>query len=149
MNPNLVIIGFDNQFISRLGKYVADRLDMLYADVLELIEYNLVNSKEALLRCGREYIEKEERKTISAVSEYENAVISIPYDIFINNSKYVSKDSFIVCVISNNISSVDKIALAERCEVLKSLTDDIIHNQDGKLDTCFNQIVNSLKGANK
>ena len=149
MNPNLIIIGFDNEFISRLGKYVADRLDMLYADVLELIEYNLINSNEALLRCGREYIEKEERKTVSAISEYENAVISIPYDIFINNKKVLTKDAFIVCIVSNNISSVDKIVLTERCEILKPIVDDIIINEDGSLETAFKQIINSLKGANK
>ncbi len=149
MKSNLVIIGFEKQFNKDLCLYLADKLDMFFVDVAELIEYNLINSKEALLRCGREYIEKEEKKTVRNVADYENTIINIPYDIFINNKDFFNSGCYKIFIIPQNLEDVDKIVMADRIELIKSYCNAIIENVENNVEDVYNKIINSLKGENR
>ena len=118
MKPNVILIGFDQIFNKKIGMYLADKLDMFFVDVEELIEYNLINSKEALLKCGRDYIEKEERKTVRSVSEYENTIASISYDIFLNNKHFFEGNNIKILLRPKKVNQVEKIALEDRITLL-------------------------------
>ena len=140
MKPNLVIIGFEKEFNKKLCIYLADKLDMFFVDVKELIEYDLVNSREALLRCGKEYIEKEERKTVRNVSEYENTVVNIPYDIFVNNRDFFKENNINIFIKPYKSGYADDIVLEDRMALLKNYCTLFIENSENSVESCYNKI---------
>lgn len=149
MKPNLVIIGFEKEFNKKLCIYLADKLDMFFVDVKELIEYDLVNSKEALLRCGKEYIEKEERKTVRNVSEYENSVVNIPYDIFITNRDFFKAGNINIFIKPFKADDIDDIVMQDRIALLKNDCHIFIENSENNIEKCYNLIMSKLKGDNR
>lgn len=146
MRPNIVIIGFENQFNRILGKSIADKLDMFFVDVSELVEYNLISSKDALIKCGQEYIDKEERKTVMSVAEFENSVAFIEYDSFVHNYKYFGENNLIVYIVPKSVSAIDEIVFEERDKFLREIADIVVKNDDNNVDNCFKKIVKALKG---
>lgn len=148
MKPNVILIGFDQIFNKKIGMYLADKLDMFFVDVEELIEYNLINSKEALLKCGRDYIEKEERKTVRSVSEYENTIASISYDIFLNNKHFFEGNNIKILLRPKKVNQVEKIALEDRITLLLPDCDYYIDNYQN-VEDCFKAIISKIKGNRK
>lgn len=76
MKSNITIICQLNTFKKRVAKALADKLDLYYVDVLDFMEFNLINLQEVLSTCGVEYLNKIERKTIKEVASFENTVIT-------------------------------------------------------------------------
>ena len=149
MNPNLVVVGFEYEFNKKLCIYLADKLDMFFVDVKELIEYDLVNSKEALLRCGKEYIEKEERKTVRNVSEYENTVVNIPYDLFVNNRDFFKNNNINIFIKPFKADDIDMLVMEDRIALLKNDYKIFIENSENSVESCYNKIITKLKGDNR
>lgn len=148
MKPNLVVVGFEYEFNKKLCIYLADKLDMFFVDVKELIEYDLVNSKEALLRCGKEYIEKEERKTVRNVSEYENTVVNIPYDLFVNNRDFFKNNNINIFIKPFKVDDIDMLVMEDRIALLKNDYKIFIENSENSVESCYNKIITKLKGDN-
>lgn len=149
MKPNLVVVGFEYEFNKKLCIYLADKLDMFFVDVKELIEYDLVNSKEALLRCGKEYIEKEERKTVRNVSEYENTVVNIPYDLFVNNRDFFKNNNINIFIKPFKADDIDMLVMEDRIALLKNDCKIFIENRENSVENCYNKIITKLKGDNR
>lgn len=149
MKPNLVVVGFEYEFNKKLCIYLADKLDMFFVDVKELIEYDLVNSKEALLRCGKEYIEKEERKTVRNVSEYENTVVNIPYDLFVNNRDFFKNNNINIFIKPFKVDDIDMLVMEDRIALLKNDCKIFIENRENSVENCYNKIITKLKGDNR
>ena len=149
MKPNLVVVGVEYEFNKKLCIYLADKLDMFFVDVKELIEYDLVNSKEALLRCGKEYIEKEERKTVRNVSEYENTVVNIPYDLFVNNRDFFKNNNINIFIKPFKVDDIDMLVMEDRIALLKNDYKIFIENSENSVESCYNKIITKLKGDNR
>ena len=122
---------------------------MFFVDVKELIEYDLVNSKEALLRCGKEYIEKEERKTVRNVSEYENTVVNIPYDLFVNNRDFFKNNNINIFIKPFKVDDIDMLVMEDRIALLKNDYKIFIENSENSVESCYNKIITKLKGDNR
>ena len=140
---------FEYEFNKKLCIYLADKLDMFFVDVKELIEYDLVNSKEALLRCGKEYIEKEERKTVRNVSEYENTVVNIPYDLFVNNRDFFKNNNINIFIKPFKADDIDMLVMEDRIALLKNDYKIFIENSENSVESCYNKIITKLKGDNR
>lgn len=82
---NILIISLDEKFTKDVSSHLASELEMFSVDCKEFVEYDLINPKDVLDKCGLEYLRKRERGALSSVCEYHNTVISINYDLFKRN----------------------------------------------------------------
>lgn len=97
MKSNITIISGLNDYKKKIAKLIADKLEMFYVDVGELMEFNLVNINKAIKSAGKEYVERLEAKAVNTVSTYSNAVITLDVAAFNNpNSFKKLKDSSII-----------------------------------------------------
>ena len=76
---NLCFIGLAKNFTDIVCKQLSAQLDMFYANVQEIIEFELLDIPSVEEKCGREYLLKEEMKIINRISCYENTLINIEY----------------------------------------------------------------------
>ena len=90
MKTNLTLTCLLNSYNKAISQMLADKLELYYLNLQELMEYNLMNEEEILQTCGAEYLEGLKNKTIKDVSNYDNSVISIPHN-YLANKNYVTK----------------------------------------------------------
>lgn len=98
MKTNIVLVSL----LDRLNKKIATKLsndyDLYFADVADILSYNLVNEGEIEELCGADYLNSLKQKTIKEISTYENTLITLPYGMFISNdtAEYFKKYCTIV-----------------------------------------------------
>ena len=92
---NVIMVSLDEKFCKKVAKSLSDRLSMFFADCKEMVEYDLINPKEVLEKCGLEYFKKRERAVINNCSQYQNTVVSIDADVFLENTDLFDKSLII------------------------------------------------------
>ena len=90
MKTNIVIVGFLRGFNEEVCKKLADQLNMFYADISDLVAYELSNQDEMITICGQDYYDEQEKKTIQNTSTFENTIFNFNYDYFYNHKNYKS-----------------------------------------------------------
>ncbi len=84
MRSNISLIGVMPSYNSRVARILADRLDAYYLDGLEYIIYELTYPVEQYISdFGKEMYEKNEKKAIKALEDYENTIIVVPLSVVV------------------------------------------------------------------
>jgi len=98
LKTNIVLVSLNNQLSKKIGEKLSKDYDLYFADIKDILQYNLQNEAEIESICGVEYLNNLKEKTIKDVSTYENTLITLPYELFIwnNNYEYLKKYSTIV-----------------------------------------------------
>lgn len=164
MKKNISIISLINNFKKDIAKKLADELEMIFADVNDLMEYNLIND-EMLAVAGQEYYDKNEQKTLKTISSYENTVLTINFstlnksnnfDILKNNSLiiYLAFDFTTFCQLNKQefnktLIKLNQIAYNDRDTIMKSYADIIVNVTDINLDNVLKQLLIAINGYYK
>lgn len=115
MISNICIVGLLKNYTKRISKRVADTLEMFYADVTELLEYEYINMASAQAIAGKEYMEKQETKKIKALSSFENILFTAD-NYYLNNDKnlHYIKNGALVIYLRLNERMFNKYLKAEK-----------------------------------
>lgn len=93
---NIVLVCLDGGFCKEISKELSDKLDMFFADLKDYIEYDLLDSKAVLEKCGVDYLEEREYKATKSFAKFENSVLTVDFDLFKKNRSAFGKTSLIV-----------------------------------------------------
>ena len=128
--------------------------------VNDLIEYNLIDTKNVKVKCGIEYFEKVEKKIALSVTEYENTVINFPYSLFLNanfsnilsqraltifikmDKETLAKDNF---KTGDNKLSIEVLTCEELNKILSEKTDIVVENNTLNTRICIDEITLRVK----
>lgn len=88
MKKNICIIGLATNFTKTISKLLSDKLEMFYADVNDLLNFDLLDIKEVEKVSGKDYILKQETSKVKTVSTYENTIITVSYNSLVQNENY-------------------------------------------------------------
>lgn len=130
MKSNIVVISFLDTFKKKVAKSLADSLSLYYVDVLEFMEFNLINLSDVLKNCGADYLNKLESKTIRDISEFENTVITLEnHQLFYEkNIENLQKTSVIV-YLKNSTDAVDKNAKLSELESTNLEVENLVKDE--------------------
>ena len=100
MKSNICIACVSNEYAKLIAKLLSDKLDMYFADVSELIQFDLIDINAAQQTCGPDYIKKIERGKIKYVCSFDNTCISVDYAMLndSNNISAVLEKCVLVCL---------------------------------------------------
>lgn len=162
MRGNILFIGLDYEFAKKVANQVAERFDMFFLDVQDLIEYSLIDPQNVKLVCGMDYFEKEETRIALSVKNYENTVINFPYSLFLkeNNSKVLKQDSLIIYLKldkksllelnknkkESNILDLEILTFSELNKIIKSKV-NLVVNTDYNVDLCVEKVLETIKNS--
>lgn len=128
---------------------------MFFLDVDELLEYELAEKDEIILKCGEEHYKQLEQKTIKSASTFENTVAVINYDMFCadGNYKFFLKTAYIFYIelpkqyFENHADEniINKIAYEDRSKKLESICNFKISLKGKHHNKAVNQIIKYLK----
>ena len=122
---NFVIVSLDDRFSKNVSIELSSKMDMYNADVKELIAYQLINPKEILQKCGYEYLKSRERDIVRGISEFENTVMSMSFNLF-KEYNDIFKNSIIIYLKlpkGKTRSVLNEISYEARDEYLHRLAD--------------------------
>ena len=81
MKKNICFVSLNNEFTKNVARDFAGATDMFFADITELMQFDLIDIMQAQQVCGPDYIKKIERNKIKNVCTYDNTCISIDYEM--------------------------------------------------------------------
>lgn len=101
---NLILVSLFDSDIKKLSLLITSETDLYYLNVEELIDYSLPEKSKVVDICGIDYMEKQERKIVSSINQYENTLISMDYETFSRNLKNIdrNKNKIIYLQVSKN-----------------------------------------------
>lgn len=144
----IVIVSLDYHFSCEIGKTLSQKLDMMFCDSKDLLEYDLIDKDSIKKFCTKEYLEDEEKKVFRQIASFENVVVAMEYDYLIHNHKILKQKSLIIFL---KLSKTDVVDVANsinyqkrtsKLDKMAFLTIDL--NKDEK-DAC-EKIINKLGG---
>ena len=148
MKQNICIIGLSNSFTKKVAKSIADAFEMFFADITDLINFDLLDVEKARKLCGEEYIHKVERIKVKTVATFENTLFTMDYSLLNDddNLKITKDNAYIIYLklTSNGLANVLQQAKTKENEIALKLNlyefrnslcekySDIVINCDGK-----------------
>lgn len=98
MKTNLVVVSLIDSMTKQVASKLANDFDLYFADINDILEYNLFNAGDIEKNCGLEYLNKLKQKTIKEIGSYENTLISISNNLFIadDNAQNLKKYGTVV-----------------------------------------------------
>lgn len=92
---NIAILCLSNNYVKYLGKKLSDDLDMFFANIGDILEYNLIN-ENMLETAGKKYFDEQQERIINSVCQYENTIICGKFEILINNVDRLKNNSLLI-----------------------------------------------------
>lgn len=84
LKNNILLLCLSGKYARKIGEKLANKLEMFFVDVNDILEYNLVNNS-MLQNFGIEYYKKEQRKVVLSISQYENSLVTGNMNLFFEN----------------------------------------------------------------
>ncbi|MBQ0017337.1 MAG: hypothetical protein KBT30_01740, partial [Clostridiales bacterium] len=164
LKKNIAIISLVSDYKKQISKALADELEMIFADVNDLMEFNLIND-DMLESAGQEYYDKNEKKTLQTITTYDNTVLTLNFSTLNknNNSELLKESSLVIYLRLNydlfkqinkveatkSLTTINEIAFEDRDKLMKKYADIIvdINNLDKKesVETIISSINNFYK----
>ena len=160
MKKNITIICLSNKYKKIVAKELADSLEMFYADINDIMEYNLINS-EMLLSAGQQYFDENEEKTIKTVSDYDDTVLTLNLSTLNknNNLEIIKKNSLIIYIRlgfetysllnksenANALAEINQSVFDDRDALIKSFADIVVENRQIVVSETITQIMQQIK----
>lgn len=158
MISNITVFGLNNKFSKEVGKMLSDKLDMFFADVMELLTFDFIDLVQAENIVGRDYILKQERVKIKTLSSYDNTVICCDFrslntlDNYENLKKgsvmvYLKPDSQTLLNINKKFSGAANFDLFNdvRMDYLDSKADVVCNINSTEIKDIVKQIIFNLE----
>ncbi len=160
MKKNITIICLSNEYKKNIAKQLALELDMFYADINDIMEYNLINS-EMLEKAGQQYYDENEAKTIKTVSGYDDTILTLNLST-LNKSNYldiIKQNSLIIYIRldfetfmnlnkaenSKALVKINEIAFDDRDKLISNFADIIVENKYIDVTRTIKQIIEGIE----
>lgn len=158
---NLCILGLSQKFTDDICRQLSVKMDMYYADVSKILEYELSDLSKVEEMCGVEYLQKEERSIINRICSYDNTIVNIEYSSLNDDSTLkvvrdscllvyikLNKDRFILEQnkesISENVKNISLDVFEDRDFICKRISDITINCLDLKEDELIDMIIQQI-----
>lgn len=133
---------------------------MLYADLEQILEYNMIND-DMLEKAGQQYFDENEKSTLKNVANYENTVITLDFSTLNKeNNAEILRQSTLVIYLSlehnifeslnvsendKNLASINEIVYADRDKLLRSFADITVDISKVDINLVTQQIMLSIQ----
>ena len=158
---NICVIGLSQQFADDVCKELSKRLDMYYANVEQIIEFELIDVDKMQELCGMEYFNKKEFSVIKRICTYENTLINLNFnklnsdkilEVIANNCLIIYlriqrndyKKQMVVEDLSYNEQKINLDVYHDRDNIIKNIADIIIECTYDNMSDFIDNIIESL-----
>lgn len=88
LNNSFVIVCADKCLRNDVAKILAKDIQMLNADIQDVIDYEILNHHEITLNRANDFLSSLEKKAIAKTLGYKNTILAISCDTFVANDNF-------------------------------------------------------------
>lgn len=161
VKTNICIVGLYQPLIKEIAKSFSDKTEMFFADVDDLIQFDLQDIARATEICGADYVKKIERGKVKNVCSYENTCITLNTYLLNESSNYDMIQSSAVIIylrldkkeyakkLGNNpkeksLLKIDTEMFEVRDKLLRQKSDIVINCDGMDTSSAVNEIMKNL-----
>ena len=85
---NVCVVGLSKQFTDIVCQQLSIKLDMFYANIEKLFEYELTDLNKVEEMCGIDFLVKEQISIIKRTCSYDNTLMCMEYPLLNNDDIY-------------------------------------------------------------
>ena len=110
-----LIVSLCDKFSAEVGNVLAHNFGMMFCDVNDLVEYELIDKDRLEEVSSASYLKAREKKVIKHFVSFENVVGSMGFDYFANNKNDIKSTwTIFVKLPKNHVDELSKIAYDDR-----------------------------------
>lgn len=158
---NICVIGLSQQFADDVCNELSKRLDMYYANIEKLIEFELIDIDKMQELCGIEYFHKQELSIVKRVCTYENTLINLNFNKLNSDNilEIVSNNCLIIYLridrknykkqmffeeLGDNEQKINLDVYFDRDNIVKNISDIVIDCLDVNIGLIVDDIVDKI-----
>ncbi len=132
MKKSICIFGLASGFSKNVAQRISNKLEMHFACVEDLIEFDLINPSEVKKICGAEYLKKIERKKVKEATSFENTIVYLRFALLNDelNFKHLKNTCVMVYIALNEDSYEKKISRDKLSKLEKILSLGVFKDRD-------------------
>ena len=148
----IILVSLCDKWTVEVGEFLSQTLGMMFCDVNDLVEYELIDKNRIERLCSKEYLVESERKVMRHVASFENVVVSISFDYFANNQPILKKNALMIFVdapkkfIETNAGVVAAISYDAREKTAREFADAVVSVRKTDKDFVCKKILETLRG---
>lgn len=148
----IIIVSLCENFSRRVGKLLAQELDMIFCDAKDLLEYELVDRDSIKKFCTATYLESAEKKVFQKIATFEDVVVAISYDNLMHNFETLKEKSMVVFLqtsqeyVKSAGEKINAISFASRTKQLKNVSTFSIDLESTEENFVCGKIIEALGG---
>ncbi len=120
MISNLVIACLREDIKQQVVKVLADKMEMYYADIDELVKYEVINPQDVIDKVGVEYLQQLIDKQVYNISTYENTIITASDNVLTSSKNILAlKTSSLIILIKIPFKAYKKYVTKQANGVLQ------------------------------
>jgi len=149
MKTNICVYGLTEDYVKKIAKRVSNKFEMFFADVDALIEFDLINTQMVEEVCGKEYLEKLERKKVKNTATFENTLLSLRFSLINDelNRKVLDENCLMVYIKLNQESYEKKLSKGKK-EKLNRILSLAVFEERNRLLESYADVVVECSGLN-
>ena len=143
MKTNICVYGLTEDYVKKIAKRVSNKFEMFFADVDALIEFDLINTQMVEEVCGKEYLEKLERKKVKNTATFENTLLSLKFSLINDemNRKVLDENCLMVYIKLNEESFEKKLSKSSKEKLNRILSMAVFKERDKLLESYADIVV--------
>lgn len=148
----IILVSLCDKWTADVGKMLAQSLGMMFCDVKDLVEYELIDKERIERLCSKEYLVESERKVMRHVASFENVVVAISFDYFTNNQTILKKNALMIFLdaqkkyIEENAGAIAAISYDAREKTAREFTDAVVSVRKTDTEFVCKKIIETLRG---
>ncbi len=96
MDKNICITGLLNKYSTHIAEILAKSLDVFFADLIKLVEFDIINIKDTIEICGLDYYQNLLYKKLKELSTYDGIIAYVNYYLLnYENFRELFSDKFV------------------------------------------------------
>lgn len=163
MKQNIAILCLVKQFGKDTAQKLSNRLDMFYADVNDLMEYNFINDA-TIKASGQQYFDKLEGDLLKKISEYVNSIFTLGFSTINkhNNIDFIKKGCLLIFLNlkyedfvklnkkgNKNLEKLDSLVYEDRKKIMNQYADIVVNIKNTDKEIVLKEVVKSIKNYYK
>lgn len=157
MKTNLCIIGLARDLLKDVAYQLSLKLDMFYADVNDLLQFELVNIDDVIDKCGAPYVAKLEGKKVKTVATFDNTVYTMEFaTLNANMEEKAIKENAILIFLdvpkihckekkSSSLHKINNLMLKDRKRICEECCDIKVSCRKLEIDHILHNIYQAIQ----
>ena len=158
---NVCVVGLSKQFTDIVCQQLSIKLDMFYANIEKLFEYELTDLNKVEEMCGIDFLVKEQISIIKRTCSYDNTLMCIEYPLLNNDDIYqliqnnclliylgVSEDRFKneleKTEDSESVRIIETDAFYDRDFLCRKMADIVVDSEELEMNVLINKIIDGI-----